>query len=166
MSDPKNPKVGDRSFEGEEFTYLVELPPGGLQGRRTAQERCDEVCKEILANQPQWGAKAGVTAEDASELELINARIARIDQFLQPVRKFLDLLVDTRYVLDDQRQKLIFNVAQSVDRRGKALPSLLGAYALTREYRSAIAKKAAKTRQKNAEESSPEQVTPKQGAPN
>jgi hypothetical protein len=70
-------------------------------------------------------------------------------------------------VLDDQRQKLIFNIAQSVDRRGKATPSLLGTYALTREYRSAAAKKAVKTRQKNAEETVvSEQVTPEQGAPN
>jgi hypothetical protein len=162
MADPKNPNVGDCVFDGSEFaSYLVDVPPGGLQGMRTAQDGCDEVCKEILANQAEWGLKAGITADDAADLENINAKLARLDQFVQPVRKFLELLVETRYVLDDRKQKLIYTIAQAVERRGKEKPELLAKYQHTRAYRSAIAKKALKTRHKNAEEASaPEQGTP------
>jgi hypothetical protein len=129
---------------------------------RTAQDGCDEVCKEILANQADWGTKAGITAEDAADLEDINTKLARLDQFIQPVRKFLEMLVETRYVLDDRKQKLIYTIGQAVDRRGKEKPELLAKYQHTREYRSAIAKKALKTRNKNAEEAS----APEQGAHN
>jgi hypothetical protein len=163
MSDPKNPNVGDCVFDGSEFApYLVDVPPGGLQRMRTAQDGCDEVCKEILANQADWGTKAGVTAEDAADLGDINAKMARLDQFIQPVRKFLEMLIETRYVLDDRKQKLIYTIGQAVDRRGKEKPELLAKYQHTRAYRSAIAKKALKTRNKNAEEAS----APEQGAHN
>jgi hypothetical protein len=131
---------------------------------RTAQDGCDQVCKEILANHAEWGTKAGITAEDAAELEDINAKLARLDQFVQPVRKFLELLVETRYVLDDRKQKLIYTIAQAVERRGKEKPELLAKYQHTRAYRSAIAKKAVKTRHKNAEgASASEQGTPDEG---
>jgi hypothetical protein len=165
MSDPKNPNVGDCVFDGSEFApYLVDVPPGGLQGMRTAQDGCDEVCKEILANHAEWGTKAGITAEDAADLEDINAKLARLDQFVQPVRKFLELIVETRYVLDDRKQKLIYTIAQAVERRGKEKPELLAKYQHTRAYRSAIAKKAVKTRHKNAEgASASEQGTPNEG---
>ncbi len=167
MADPKNPNVGDCVFDGSEFaTYLVDVPPGGLQGMRTAQDGCDEVCKEILANQADWGLKAGVTADDAASLEDIDRKLARLDQFVQPVRKFLELLVETRYVLDDQKQKLIYTIAQAVERRGKERPELLAKYQHTRAYRSAIAKKAVKTRNKNAEEAgASEQGTPGDTSP-
>jgi hypothetical protein len=164
MSDPKNPNVGDCVFDGSEFApYLVDVPPGGLQGMRTEQDGCAEVCKEILANQAEWGTKAGITPEDVASLEDIDAKLARLDQFVQPVRKFLELLVETRYVLDDRKQKLIYTIAQSVERRGKEKPDLLGRYQLTRAYRSAIAKKAVKTRNKNAEALASEQGTPDEG---
>lgn len=155
MADPKNPNVGDCVFDGSEFApYLVDVPPGGLQGMRTAQDGCDEVCKEIFANQAEWGAKAGVTAEDIASLEDIDKKMARLDQFVQPVRKFLELLIETRYVLDDRKQKLIYTIGQAVERRGREKPELLAKYQQTRAYRSATAKKAVKTRNKNAEEAS------------
>jgi hypothetical protein len=155
MADPKNPNVGDCVFDGSEFApYLVDVPPGGLQGMRKAQDGCEEVIKEILANQAEWGSKAGITPDDAANLEDINTKLARLEQFVQPVRKFLELLVETRYVLDDRKQKLIYTIAQGVDRRGREKPELLAKYQHTRAYRSAIAKKGVKTRNKNAEEAS------------
>lgn len=169
MADPKNPNVGDCVFDGSEFaSYLIDVPPGGLQGMRTAQEGCPEVCKEILANQAEWGVKAGILAEDVSSLEDINAKLARLDQFVQPVRKFLELIIETRYALDDRKQKLIYTIAQAVERRGKERPELLAKYQRTRAYRSASAKKAVKTRFKNAAEATAsEQGTPDKGsAPN
>jgi hypothetical protein len=151
MSDPKNPQVGDTVFDGEEFqAYIVDLEPGDLQGMLTKQPGFEEVKQEILSNQNDWGARAGVTPEDITELELINGRIARIDAFVRPVQKFVEMLIETRYQLEDRRQRFALNVAQSVDRRGVRDPQLLAKYELTRTYRSAVAKKGVATRRKKA----------------
>ena len=44
------------------------------------------------------------------------------------------------------------DAAQSVDRREKNMPELAAKYEKTREYRSSVAKKGLKTKQKNAEQ--------------
>ena len=164
--DPKNPQLGDVVFDGEEFTsYLADLLPRDLQGMRTAQAGFDEVIAEILSNHAEWGAKAGVTAEDIAQIGTGSERIARIDAFLPPLVKFVEVLRETRYLLEDQRQWVALNVAQSVDRRSLREPVLLAKYEKTRAYRSAAAKKGLKTRKKNAEaeaEQAEEAEQPKQ----
>lgn len=151
-SDAINPQVGDRVFDGSEFVYLKDTSPGDLQGTRTAQQGFGEVLMEIESNKQQWAAKAGMTPEDMANLTLLTDRIARIDVFIAPVRKFLEMLVETRYLLEDQRQRIVLNLGASVERRGKEIPELLAAFQKTREYRSAAGKKAAKTRKKAQEQ--------------
>ncbi len=147
--DPKNPVVGELVFDGAEFNgYVVDLAPGECQGMQKTREGCELVWKEIIENQKEWGAKAGVLNEDVKELEESNARIARIDVFLPALRKAVEMLTETRYKLDDKRQMLALNTANSVDRRGKDVPELFAKYEMTRKYRSEVAMKAVKTRKK------------------
>jgi ribosomal protein L12E/L44/L45/RPP1/RPP2 len=148
---PTNPENGDRVIDGSEFVYLVDLTPKDLQGLRTAQEGLKEVLDEILSNHADWGGKAGLTAEEHAELVTTSERIARLDKFYGPLAKFTEMVEETRYLLEDKRQRVILNLASSVDRRSKNTPELLAKYEKTRTYRSAAAKKAVKTRQKNAE---------------
>jgi len=151
-NDPLNPEVGDVSFNGEEFRpYIQDVPTGGLQGMLTAQPNFTNVLKEILANQAQYGAKAGVTVDDFDDLVTTTAHIERVDVFIRPAQKFVEMLIETRYLLEDRRQRLALNVAQSVDRRALRDPQLLAKYEKTRAYRSAAAKKGLKTRRKNTE---------------
>ena len=49
----------------------------------------------------------------------------------------------------DQRHRILLNGSKSVDRRAGKNPSLLAKYEKTRAYRSAIAKKALKTKMAN-----------------
>jgi len=158
--DATNPEVGERVFDGSEFTYLKDITPREMLGLRTAQLGLEEVLKEIRAHQAEWGGKAGLTADDFAELETISQRIARIDAFIAPVQKFLEMLTETRYLLEDKRQRFVLNLASSVDRRGKENPDLLAKYEQTRNYRSAAAKKALKTRLKNAEQPQEEEQDP------
>jgi hypothetical protein len=152
MGDPKNPVVGTFVFDGAEFdAYAVDLPPGACQGMLATREGFLELCQEIAANQAQWGAKAGIPEQDATDLVTCNAQIARIDIFLPAFLKAAEILTETRYMLDDKRQRIALNSATSVDRRSKRDPELLAKYQTTREYRSVIAKKALKTREKNAD---------------
>jgi hypothetical protein len=151
--DPKSPVVGELVFDGSEFNaYVVDLPQGACRGKLTAREGFEEACKELFANQADHGTRAGITADDATDLAAANERIARIDAFLPALLKAAELLTETRYMLDDKRQQILFNAAQSVDRRGKQHPELVAKYQRVREYRSASARKAVKTRRKNAEQ--------------
>lgn len=154
MADPLNPVIGDSSFDGTEFNYLMDPSPDQKVGLMTMQPGFDEVQGEVAANMVAWAAKAGMTQDDIDTLVVLNARIQRISVFAGPVRKFYERLVETRAVLEDERQRIILNLGASVVRRGKKNPELLGKYQKTCAYRSANAKKAAKTRrkQKQAEE--------------
>ena len=151
--DPKNPVIGQFEFDGSEFAdYAVDLPPGACQGMLTTRDGFADVCKEIGDNHAQWGGKAGIADQEMAELTLTNERIARIDAFLPALAKAVEVLTETRYMLDDKRQRIVMDAAQSIDRRAKNLPELVAKYEKTREYRSSIAKKGLKTKQKNAEQ--------------
>ncbi|HLM74375.1 MAG TPA: hypothetical protein VK459_16835 [Polyangiaceae bacterium] len=150
-SDPKNPVVGDFVFDGSEFkAYAEDLPPGACQGMLTAREGFLDAAQEILTNHAAFGAKAGVPDQDAADLATCNERIARIDVFLPALCKAIEVLTETRYVLEDRRQRIVLDAAKAVDRRAIKNPELLARYEKARAYRSAAAKKAVKTKEKNA----------------
>jgi hypothetical protein len=109
------------------------------------------VYTEIVANQEQWGARAGIPDSDVEFLQLTQQRIAIVDRHLPSMRKALEILEDTRAHLDDQRQRRVFMIAKSVEARGELAENadLLAKYATTREYRSAVGYKAARTRRRN-----------------
>jgi hypothetical protein len=145
--DPKNPVIGQFVYDGTEFvSYAVDLPPGGCQGLLVTREDHPDVCKELIANQAVWGAKAGIADQEIEDLKTTNERIARIDVFLPAMEKAVEMLTETRRLLDDKRQRIALDAAQSVDRRSGKLPELNAKYQKTREYRSAIAKKGLKTK--------------------
>jgi hypothetical protein len=150
--DPTNPALGTFVFDGTEFeVYAVDLAPGECQGMMPTREGFPGVFQELVTLQAEWGARAGIPDGDVTDLVTINARMARIDIFLPALLKAAEILTETRYMLDDKRQRIALNSAQSIDRRAKSSPELFAKYEKTREYRSAIAKKGLKTKERNAE---------------
>ena len=151
--DPLNPVLGQFVFDGAEFvSYAVDLPPGACQGMLPTREGFQEACNELIAAQAAWGAKAGIPDSEITDLTTANERVARIDAFLPAFMKAVEMLTETRYMLDDRRQRIVMDAAQSVDRRSGKVPELNAKYETVREYRSAIAKKGLKTKEKNAEQ--------------
>lgn len=148
MAGPTNPVMGEQVFDGSEFNYLLDPSPEQKVGLMTMQPGFDEVQGEVASNMVAWAAKAGMTQDDIDALALLDDRIARISVFAGPVRKFYERLVETRAILEDQRQRIVLNLGASVARRGKQSKDLLGKYQKTCAYRSANAKKAARTRRK------------------
>lgn len=147
--DPMNPTMVSEIFDTSEFTpYEVHLGPGERQGMKVEHDGFEEVRMEIVDNQADWGEKAGIAPSDIAEFQLLNGRIARLDAFLPPFGKRYQVLLATRAFLADKREKLVNNVALSVDRRAAAEPALLSRYQKTRAYRSASALKAAKARRR------------------
>lgn len=153
-NDPKNPQVGELSIDLTDMqSYLVDLPEGGTVGLMPEKEGFAKVKGEIIANQPGWGGKAGVTVERFNQFMTLNEQIATIDARLPAVAKLYEMLTETRAKLCDQRERVINGIAASAERAAEIdkEPELLGKYQETRNYRSAIAVKAVKTRKKNEE---------------
>jgi hypothetical protein len=144
-------KVGSLIVDCSSMDYLTDLPPGATVGFRTTQEGYSNVVVEILSNQSDYGVDAGITAADIAAVERDEQRIAEIDAVLPAVNKVAEMLLETRAQIDDERHRRISEIAALVDARSRARrnPELLARYEKTREYRSAVAKKAVATRRRN-----------------
>ncbi len=152
-NDPKNPVEGEFVFDASELlAFAVDLPPGATKGMRKTRQGFDGAVGELTANQAQFGAKAGVPADEIAELHSIAQQIARLDAFLPAMKKAVEMIRETRASLDDRRERIVLNAAKAVDRRAKNDPSLLAKYQATRAYRSEPGLRAAKTRAKKQSE--------------
>lgn len=154
-NDPKRPDVGDLVLDATDLAgIIVDLPPGKRLGLRSTQPGFDGVVGEIRANQPTLGAQAGLRDEDVVAIEADLAYRAEIRARLPAARKMVELLEESDAVIDDRLQRRVFSIAQTVETRARMLgeDTLLARYAKTREYRSAIGNKAARTRQRNQDE--------------
>lgn len=119
---------------------------------RTDQPGLPDVLDEIDVNQPTIGVEIGIGDKLISNLNDIGARISRINDFLPAALKLVELLEETKAKLENDRYNIISSIATLVDKtRICGSVDLYAAYEKTRAYRSAIGKKAAATRKKNAE---------------
>lgn len=151
-NDPKRPILGELAVDATHLAgRLIDLPPGGKQGLRTAQPGCDAVVAEILANQEMFGERAGITALKLQELRDANDIIAEIDVLLEPTRKLVEVLDESRAVFEDRRQRSVSSIAAVVETNARASgdTELLAKYEKARTYRSASARKGVRTRQRN-----------------
>lgn len=152
-SKPKVVPVGSLVVDARELDGLItDLPRGSMRGMLGARKGYEEVVAEIVSNQSTNGEDAGITDKDFRRLEELNTLVAKLDKYLPAVAKLHELIVESRAMAEDERQRLVFAFAQSVESRAKARRSegLLAFYEKTRAYRSAAAFKAVKTRRKNA----------------
>lgn len=132
-------------------SFLQDAAPGALIGKLPTQDGFSEASLEILSNQAQYGGDVGITANDINALEQANAHIEAIDAVLPAARKLVEVLEESRHLIDNGRHRQISELAALVDARSKArgTPELLARYQKTREYRSAIGRRAAATRRNN-----------------
>jgi hypothetical protein len=152
-TDVKKPSLFSTKLDlGELANRLVELTKSQRKGLQKSREGYPEASQEVQDNQQEFGTQAGVTDADIAALVLYDFVVSRIDYYLPTVATLFDRLVDTRYYFDDKRQRLLFTIAQTVERRGRDNPVLLARYEKVIKYRSAIGLKAAFTRRKNAKE--------------
>jgi hypothetical protein len=162
-NDPKQPVWGELSVDAIALKDdLIDLPPGSLQRLRTEQPNFMTTLAEILGNQETYGPRAGITPLVFGDLQLANQRIADIDARLPAARKLVEVLEESRAVRVDQRQRLVSAIAKTVELQAKARDDeeLLARYSHTRAYRSAIGKKAARTRRRNEKREDAPEETP------
>jgi hypothetical protein len=166
IGTPAIPVSGDLIIDASSMaSYLIDLEDGATQGMRREQPGMVDVIQEVSANQKLWGAKAGVTVDEATELVTSTAQITQIRAYRPAVAKLLEMLDETEAKLDDRRDTLIRIIAESVDAKAKSVgPDLFAKYEKTRTYRSAVGNKAAKTRKKNAKAKAPKGETAEDSA--
>lgn len=151
---PQNPQPGDFIVDVTSIgSFLVDLHEGELRGMLSEQPGFPDVFVEINANQASMGDKAGITIGDFADFQTSSEIVAKIDAYLPAARKLVEILEESRALYDDRRQRITYAIADAVERRAKTRDdgdTLLAKYQKTREYRSAIARKGARTRRRNA----------------
>lgn len=153
MTEPKRPEVRSLIFDATPLKdILVDADAGTMRGLKRAQAGFDRVLQEITDNQKNVGPMVGVLQSQVDELNELTEKIALVDVYLPAAQKLVEMMLETQAVLDHRRHEIISAVAKVVDTQSAALKNeqLRAHYQQTREYRSAIAKKAVKTRKKNA----------------
>jgi hypothetical protein len=151
-NDPKNPEPGEFQIDASPVSaFAAYLKEGELQGKRREQPGIEDAFREVFSNHAELGARAGVTEEDIRALQASNERIEMVRKYLGPTRKLLGILEDTEGEEDDKRHRILNAIANAVDRRSavRGNEELAARYSKTREYRSAIAVKAVRTRRRN-----------------
>jgi len=132
--------------------FLVDLERGRRRGMRTARPGFPDVVNEIVSNQREYGERAGITQTQFERFMELNHQIAQLDEHIPVVNKLSEILEETRATLENERQLMVGGFAKSVESaaRSSGNKTLLAKYEKTREYRSADAKRAVKTRLQNA----------------
>lgn len=154
MSEPiKPPESGSllidaRPLEG----ILVDVKSGARRGMSRAQTGFDEAVEEIFANHPKIGIAIGVLQSQIDELRTLNHQMDLVAAFMPAINKLAEMADETQTVLDNRRHEIIRVIVKTVEAQAEAMKdeSLLAKYEKARNYRSAIAKKAARTRKKNS----------------
>ena len=134
--------------------YLVDLPPGATRGMRTEQEGWDSARSEVMANQAKLGDRAGITTTDYNRFVDFDQQHGQILAQLPRVSKAVEVVEESLSHVDNQRHKLVTQFANAAESHAAAEggnATLTTAYEKTIAYRSIIADKAVKTRQKNEE---------------
>jgi uncharacterized membrane-anchored protein YhcB (DUF1043 family) len=133
-------------------SFLVDLPPGARRGMRTEQDGYESVLQEIMDRQAMYGDRAGITITDYNRFVLLNEQYDMVVKELPKVQKAEEVVGESLAYVDNLRHQLVTRFANSAEEHAQAAggdPTLLTAYERTISYRSVIADKAVRTRQKN-----------------
>lgn len=153
MSDQmKTPKIGSLAVDCTDCAdFMVDLDHGAMQGMRTEQQGFSDASAQVIANQAMLGQRAGISNAEIESLQTLSARIALLDKKRPALHKLVEMVDETRAALVNERERLLYAIAQAVEVKAKIKGNedLLARYEVVRNYRSAAAYKAAKTRKKN-----------------
>jgi hypothetical protein len=151
--EPKKPVRGSLRVDATPVErHAVDLAVGDLKGFRREKSGFVDAADEIRSNQKNFGARAGVMQADVDRLDQLTAQIEETRSYLGPARKMVEILEETEANHDEERHAIMSTIAATVERRA-TLPGnedLLARYEKVRNYRSASAIKAVKTRRKRA----------------
>jgi hypothetical protein len=132
--------------------FLVDLPPGGLKGLQSEKDDYAKASSELNGINPALRTRLGIAA-DIEAIQLSDEHIKQIDERLPLALKMVEVLRETRAKEIDRRERKISTLCDKVQTHVKDTKeeTTLAAFTETTKYRSQLADKAAKTRQKNAE---------------
>jgi hypothetical protein len=133
-------------------SFLVDLPPGGLQGFQSEKDDYKAAAEELARVDEETRNKLGV-GEDIDAIQEADKQIAMVDERLSLVLKMAEVLRETKAKIINRRERKIITVCGKVDIHVKDTndETVRAAFAETNGYRTQTANKSAKTREKNKE---------------
>jgi hypothetical protein len=157
-NDQVQPYTGPQVIELAEIVlFLVDLPPGALRGLRREQPGIAGVVSELEAGVPVLGAKAGISSDVYASFKKSHELILKIRAARLFVDKVAEVLAESEGYYEDQRESDITLIATAVRTSARRRDeSIRAAFEKTLTYNAQAARKAAKTRRKNAAEAEAE----------
>jgi hypothetical protein len=167
MSDPKHPAVGAMSIDASDIVP-VDLTPDQIQRKTKVRAGFSKGVAALTRLSPDQIQVSGINAEEVKRAIDLKVHYDRCEELLPAAEKLVELLRETKLEYGHQIGIILGEVAAQVRRRADRDPKaaeILGTLADLRDYISAPALKATKTRAKKEEpELSPAPVK-ENGAP-
>jgi hypothetical protein len=132
---------------------LVDLPPKALKGARGPKEGLAEVLKELSTAVPNHGDEAEVHPAVYQRIVDRTSDIDALSQKEMEVLKLLEVIRETRGMMENNREEDISTLGTSVETKSEKdkNPALKAHFEKTIAYKALYAAKAAETRRKNEE---------------
>lgn len=135
---------------------LYDIKPGGLQGARGAGEpaELDPVVAELSNALPKYGDQLEVHSNVLKRIVGAAAKIQLLGDAEVVLRKLLEVVVESKTRLVNNREEDIAEVGAKAEKAGTKgkQPDMLSHFGLTIRYKSRIADKSVETRKKHEEE--------------
>ncbi|EYF02227.1 hypothetical protein [Chondromyces apiculatus] len=144
------PYVHDFSHLSE---FTVDVQEGHTKGLCREKLGWSVANQELATNLPLHAATLGLASGFYGQVEVLNDRLAQVRSALVVVGKLMEALEETEIILEDERETLVnvvVNATRTVSKRKN--PAVRVAFEETERYHGQVARRAAKTRRRNAEE--------------
>lgn len=161
MTDPKNPKPGDRSIDATDVP-LVDITPEHMLKLIRIREGLGDAAGDILRLTPEDIDRIGLNPGDVQRAFSLIEQYERLEALLPAAAKLLEMITETRAVRAHELSLLFGEIASQARRRGERDPrgaEIMGPLANLFAYQYGPAQKAVATRAKGkgkgAEEPAP-----------
>jgi hypothetical protein len=148
MSDPKNPRPGDRHVDASDYA-LVDLTPEYLQTLTKLRAGYERAVANVARLTPAQLKAAGISPEDAAALVFLTAEHQQLGVLYAAAAKLAELLHETRMERGHTIATRLAEAAQQARRRAQRSvngPAILGPVAELLDYQLGPAMKALATR--------------------
>jgi hypothetical protein len=116
IDDPSKPHPEDLKIDLTDVQeILYDLPPTDFRSLRPAKPGEEEVRRELLDNQPEHGAAAGISVGDVAVIVECSENVEKIDKKRDRVKKALEILDESRAYWIDRRERKYTAMREKAD---------------------------------------------------
>jgi len=158
MSDPKHPKVGDKTIDASDVD-LVDITPERIRELSKLRDGYEKAIQNVVELNSDAVTKAGLNPTEIQRLSMLATKNAYLGELHAAAEKLTELLKETRLETRHEIATLLGEMAAQTRRRADRATNgaeILGPLAALLEYQSRAAKQAAATKEKEKQSQTPE----------